>query len=245
MPILRVPPCRNRGSEISNLKFEIPARPIHERTPAMFRVWLTLTLLLVTNGGCHCGRAPEPSEAKPTASVTTTAQPPTAEPAVVFEAVDRLSDLIAQRLELMELVARHKWNLKQPVSSPEREQALLEELSRAGAEAGVSPPVVEHFFTAQMAAGRLVQERLISDWEKAGQGAFADVPNLNAEVRPKITQLSRDALAQLAVIESVWGTQSLIEYSQSKLVGLTSEKPHLADAFRLSFEPLLQAAVTQ
>ena len=205
----------------------------------MFRVWLALTLLLVAGWGCHCGRAPEPQQSAPAAKV---AESQTAEPAVVFEAVDRLSELIAQRLDVMEIVARHKWNQKQPVSSPEREQALLEELSRAGAEAGVSAPVVEHFFKAQMAAARLVQKRLIADWEQAGQGTFSDVPDLDQDVRPRISKLSRDALTQLAKIESVLGTQALIEYAQSKQISLTSQKPHLADALRLAFEPLVPPA---
>ena len=205
----------------------------------MFRVWLTLTLLLVSSGGCHCGRAPEPPRSE---SVTMAAESQTAEPAVVFEAVDRLSDLIAQRLDLMESVARHKWNQKQPVSSPEREQALLEELCRAGADAGVSKPVVEPFFKAQMAAARLVQERLMADWEKSAQGRFEDVPDLDKDLRPKISQLSRDALTQLAAIESVLGTQALTEYAQSKQVALTTSKPHLADALTVAFEPLIHAA---
>lgn len=201
----------------------------------MIRIWLALSLLCATSGGCHCGRAPESPLSE---SVATPAESPTSEPAVVFEAVDQLSDLIAQRLDLMEVVARHKWNQKQPVSSPEREQALLEELTRLGTESGISAPVVERFVKAQMAAARRVQERLMADWEKAGQGPFADVPDLDQDVRPKISQLSRDALTPLAAIESVLGTQALSEYSQLKLVSLASEKPHLAEAFRLAFEPL-------
>ena len=211
----------------------------------MFRDCLTLTLLLVTSWGCHCGHPPQPPASSPSESSTQAAESSTGEPAAVFEAVDRLSDLISQRLDLMEIVARHKWNQKQPVSNAEREQALLEELTRAGADAGVSKPVVERFFKAQMAAARLVQERLFAEWKRAGQGNFVDVPDLDKDVRPKITQLSRDSLTQLAAIESVLGTQALSEYSQSKQVLLTSEKPQLAEALRLAFEPLVQTAMDQ
>jgi chorismate mutase len=147
--------------------------------PAVVAQWLLLSAIV----GC----APNAGEPKPSPAATEN-----------DAAADALLQLMRERLLLMHDVARWKWNTKKPISDPEREQALLAELQRRGAEHGLTPDEVRTFMRAQIEAGKLIQQADWRQWEAERREAFADAPDLQTELRPKIDRLSERLLEAYA-----------------------------------------------
>jgi chorismate mutase len=104
-----------------------------------------------------------------------------------------------QRLAVAHDVARWKWSQGRPISDPAREAKLLEEVFALGRDRGLEPEFVRSFFTAQMEAGKLVQQADFDRWrtdrpdpEKAGP----DLATLRARIDRLDIQLL-DALAEV------------------------------------------------
>ena len=150
---------------------------------------VAIASLLSVLAGC----APAASEPKapPTGESNVAASPARETP----PAVDALLALMRERLLVMHDVARWKWNARRPIADPEREQALLADLERRGAEHGLAPDDVRRFMRAQIEAGKLVQQADWRRWEAEHSEAFADAPDLQTELRPKIDRLSEQLLA--------------------------------------------------
>lgn len=147
--------------------------------PAVVAQWLLLSAI----AGC----APSVGESKPSPAATES-----------VAAADALLELVRERLLLMHDVARWKWNAKQPISDPEREKVLLAELERRGVEHRLAPDEVRSFMRAQIEAGKLIQQADWRRWEAEGREAFADAPDLQTELRPKIDRLSQRLLEAYA-----------------------------------------------
>jgi chorismate mutase len=147
--------------------------------PAVVVQWLLLSATV----GC----APSAGESKSSPAATES-----------VAASDAFVELMRERLLLMHDVARWKWNAKQPISDPEREKVLLEELERRGADHGLAPDEVRSFIWAQIEAGKLVQQADWRQWEVEEREVFADAPDLQTELRPKIDRLSEQLLAAYA-----------------------------------------------
>jgi len=109
-----------------------------------------------------------------------------------------LRQLVDQRLALMVDVARHKWNAKAAIEDLPREAQIIAGLTRQAAEAGVRPELAETFFRAQIEAAKTLQREYFARWEKEGAGAFADVPDLARDIRPKLDALTPKLLKALA-----------------------------------------------
>lgn len=133
------------------------------------------------------GCAPSAGESKPSPAATEN-----------DAAADALLELMRERLLVMHDVARWKWNAKQPISDPEREKVLLAELQRRGADYGLAPEEVQSFMRAQIEAGKLIQQADWRRWEAESRGTFADAPDLQTELRPKIDRLSQRLLEAYA-----------------------------------------------
>jgi chorismate mutase len=103
-----------------------------------------------------------------------------------------------QRLLLMHDVARWKWNEGKPIADPDRERQLLAKLEKRGESYGLARQKTTAFMTAQIEAGKLVQESDFATWEEQGQDKFSEVRDLSTELRPLIDELSDRMLAQLA-----------------------------------------------
>lgn len=86
--------------------------------------------------------------------------------------VDRILTLMAQRLNVMENVARVKWNEGGAVNDPNRERALLQSLIQRGKDKGLSPDRVDSFFQAQMEAGKQIQRAAFEQWKRDHPGPF-------------------------------------------------------------------------
>jgi chorismate mutase-like protein len=112
--------------------------------------------------------------------------------------LDRLLRAMEKRLALMHEVARWKWNAGQPVTDLKRERELLQSVVERGRGKGLDPDLVRSFFTAQMEAGRLVQQADFERW-KANKEPFADTTSL-AVLRQRIDDLNRELIDALAEI---------------------------------------------
>jgi len=114
------------------------------------------------------------------------------------EQVDRLMHLIARRMELMESVARWKWQQGHAIEDPDREAALLHSLIAKAKERGLDPGFVQAFFEAQIAAAKGVQQFWFVQWNRDEPSADEPVPDLLTEVRPQLSALGEELLGVLA-----------------------------------------------
>jgi chorismate mutase len=172
--------------------------------------WKPLAGLVLVLAGC--GVSTGPTSVEPS-------KPPAVDPAVV----DPLVRLIHQRLLLMHDVARWKWNAGSPVHDPQRERAIVAELSEFARTLRIDPDFAAGFMRAQIEAGKRMQEADFARWTAAGQGHFAEVPDLPSVTRPRIDAVSRQLLTELARLDSQLRTpalrQALVQRSASILIG--------------------------
>jgi chorismate mutase len=135
--------------------------------------------------------------------------------------VDKLLQLIEQRLILQHDVARWKWNHKRSIEAPQREQELLAQLREQAATYNLSPDAVSAFFQWQIQAGKLIQIADFQSWHKQGIQLFDNVPDLNLALRPLLDELDVELLSALAELTPVLGystTQELIESHAKKIL---------------------------
>ncbi|MCI0456087.1 MAG: gamma subclass chorismate mutase AroQ [Gemmataceae bacterium] len=132
-----------------------------------------------------------------TAGCSRPSAPPPPAGAEIRAAVDELLGLMRQRLQLMPDVARAKWNAKRPISDPERERALLDNLAQQAKAKGVDAAFAQAFFASQIEGAKQIQRDLFTRWEAEKRGPFADVPDLKTDLRPQIDRLSADLLTAL------------------------------------------------
>jgi chorismate mutase len=110
--------------------------------------------------------------------------------------VDRLLDLMRQRLLVQHEVARSKWHARLPITDPKREQELLDRAEPQARDLGLEPGFVREFFRAQMRAGKLVQQADFDAWQRGDSTPPADGPDLKA-LRLRIDGLNRKLLQAL------------------------------------------------
>ena len=167
---------------------------------------------------------------------------PETHPTPAASSVDRLLDLMRQRLLVMHQVARWKWNTRQPIADPPREQALLAALLTRSRPHQLDPAFTRAFFSAQMEAAKQLQQADFDQWQAAQHGPFADVPDLATELRPRIDALSDDLLTALATVRPFLddaATRNLVQ--QRAAVILTGDG--ITDGIRAAaIEPLTQPA---
>jgi chorismate mutase-like protein len=102
----------------------------------------------------------------------------------------QLARLIDQRLLLVAEVARAKWNTHAAIEDLPRERALLESLRARAAALNLPTPLVEAFFSAQIAAAKLLQRELHQRWGRQHRGTFDGVADLTGVLRPQIDQVT-------------------------------------------------------
>jgi chorismate mutase len=126
-------------------------------------------------------------------------------------ALDHLLGLMQQRLALMHDVARWKWSAGKPITDPDRERELLQNVVERGRGRGLSPELVRSFFAAQMEAARLVQQADFVRWKAKNQKPVADkgltvlrqrIDELNSELIDALAE-ARPALAEPAVQQAL------------------------------------------
>jgi chorismate mutase len=114
-------------------------------------------------------------------------------------ALDRLLGLMQQRLAVAHDVARWKWSQGKPISDPDREARLLEQVVGLGRDRGLGPQFVRSFFAAQMEAGKLIQQADFDRWRTDKRDPEEAGPDL-ATLRARIDQLDVELLDALAEV---------------------------------------------
>ncbi len=130
--------------------------------------------------------------------------------------VDRLLNLIRQRLLVQNDVARWKWNQNSTIEAPEREQALLAEIRKQAPTYGLDPNAAVVFFQWQVFAGKLLQVDDFQTWEREGIQSFDNVPDLNQTLRPSLDKLTPEILSALAPLSPALGCPTLQQLIQSR-----------------------------
>nr|WP_315412204.1 chorismate mutase [uncultured Pseudomonas sp.] len=122
-------------------------------------------------------------------SANALAAPPTLEP---------LLNSIAERLEIADQVALSKWDSKKPVEDKQREQEVIASVIAQAPTYKLAPAAAEQFFSAQIEANKLVQYTHLSDWQFQGKAPDDPRPDLVKQIRPKLDELQKRLLQQLA-----------------------------------------------
>lgn len=127
--------------------------------------------------------------------------------------VNRLLQLISERLDMAPEVARAKWNTKTPIEDPSREEQIIDAVSKRAGEYHLDPQVVKAFFIGQMEASKVIQNTLHAEWVAKRQPPFAKTADLVKDIRPALNQLTpamMQALAEaLPVLQQPGGRQLL------------------------------------
>lgn len=133
------------------------------------------------------------------------------------KAIDRLLMLMGERLAIMQDVSRWKWNHKVPITDRDRERRVLEAVGERGAAAGLDRDEVTRFYTAQIAAGKLLQQSNFDTWEEGQHVPFAGIAPL-AELRERIDALNSQLLESLAATRDV-PAQTALDRAETVLRG--------------------------
>ena len=101
---------------------------------------------------------------------------------------------IAERLSLMEPVAAWKLANDVAVEDLAREAVVLESATGAATDAGLDAATARVFFEAQIEAAKDIQRCWIGRWEAGTAQPPETVPDLTAEIRPRLLELGAELL---------------------------------------------------
>jgi chorismate mutase len=104
----------------------------------------------------------------------------------------------AERLLIAREVALAKWDSGTAVEDAPREAEVIAEAVREGDAKGLDQTIVSKFFRAQIEANKVVQYSLLADWRRAGTAPPHSPVNLASAIRPKLDQIQRRLIGQLA-----------------------------------------------
>ncbi|WP_322094542.1 chorismate mutase [Paraburkholderia bannensis] len=108
--------------------------------------------------------------------------------------------LVSQRLALAEPVAQWKWLNHKPITDTPRENALLADVQKRAAAAGVDPAFARAFFRDQIDASTQVQQGLFANWRNS-QAPSGPAPDLASVTRPQLDRLTGQLIGALARVQ--------------------------------------------
>jgi len=140
-------------------------------------------------------------------------------PAAAQEHIDRLLQLMQQRLALAPTVAQVKWNNHLPVEDPVREQQLLDKV----------PESERAFLQAQFEASKAIQQQCRKNWVSQHSSEFPSAPSL-PEIRAQLDKVTGEMLQALEAARPELAQPELLEKALTKF-------PE-SDAWSRALEPL-------
>lgn len=143
-------------------------------------------------------------------------------PAFAQQHIDKLLQLMQQRLALAPTVAQVKWNNHLPMEDPVREGQLLEKV----------PESDRPFLQAQFEASKAIQRQCRENWVRQNSGDFPSAPNL-AEIRLQLNKVTDQMMQALAEARPELAQPELLE----KALGNLGKFPE-SDAWSRALEPL-------
>lgn len=126
-------------------------------------------------------------------------------PAAAQQQIDKLLQLMQQRLALAPTVAQVKWNNHLPVEDPVREEQLLEKV----------PESERAFLRAQFEASKVIQQQCRRNWVSQHSPVFPSAPTL-PEIRVQLDQVTGDMLQALEAARPELAQPELLEKALSK-----------------------------
>lgn len=132
------------------------------------------------------------------------------------EQIDKLLNLMQQRLVIQYDVAQWKWNHNSAIEAPEREQALLADIRNQASAYNLDSDVATIFFQWQLFAGKLIQVNEFQTWQRQRIQSFEHVPDLNHTLRPSLDRLSPEILAALAPLSPLLSCSTVQHFIQSR-----------------------------
>lgn len=115
-------------------------------------------------------------------------------------AFTNLIALASQRLALAEPVAQWKWEHHKSITDAPREAALLTDVQKRAAAAGVDPAFARAFFRDQIDASTNVQKALFESW-RTSQPPTGAAPDLATVTRPQFDRLTGQLIGALARVQ--------------------------------------------
>lgn len=107
--------------------------------------------------------------------------------------VERVVELIVERLELMPAVARWKKHHRLPIQDAAREQQVLEATVRQAELLGIERSGSQRLFELQITLARDIQQRIVAE----PQAATAPLRDLNSDLRPALDRIGRELLSAI------------------------------------------------
>lgn len=127
-------------------------------------------------------------------SASTPTDPP---PGPADDGLGRLVQLAEQRLGTADTVAAAKWGPQAPITDPVREKAVLDTAAAEAAQRRLAPEETVAIFQDQIAASKVVQFGLFSDWSADPDRAPSSAADLSG-VRGTLDRITVELLDQLA-----------------------------------------------
>ncbi|PMR76462.1 chorismate mutase AroQ, gamma subclass [Billgrantia endophytica] len=138
-------------------------------------------------------------------------------------AIDRMLQLIDERLEVAPIVAQSKWNSGAAIEAPEREAQILDQVAKEAGETGVDEAFAREFFDRQFSAGKQIQRRLHHQWLQEGRPPFADPPDLATDVRPVLDRLTPQLIDSLADMQRIAQVEGAGRYLRERAIVLVQD----------------------
>lgn len=141
----------------------------------------------------------------------------------------QLTELVAQRIEVGDLVAASKFGTDKPIDDPAREKVVLDQARASAIQLGIDPDETVIFFRDQIEASKVVQRGLFARWTAHPDQAPTTRPDLN-EMRLKFDQLTTELLHQLRSTTYVRHTpiRCAVDLTTSSIVtGVQHQLDHL------------------
>jgi chorismate mutase len=114
-------------------------------------------------------------------------------------------DAASYRLSLADQVALTKWDSRKPIEDAPREKVVIDAAVAKAIEKGVSEHRIRVVFADQVEANKLVQYRLLAQWERTGGAPANARPNLVLEIRPMLDRLQVRLIDDLARMAGLSG----------------------------------------
>lgn len=115
--------------------------------------------------------------------------------------IQRLFQLMNQRLSYMEDVAAYKWVNNEPIENVEQEKIVIKSAREKATEQGLNADEVEAFFRLQIELAKKVQQQWHRQWKKDGFPKSQRFDDLTTTVRPELKRIGEDLIAQLKQVQ--------------------------------------------
>lgn len=152
----------------------------------------------------------------------------------VANPLSTLGDLLRERLLLADTVAQAKWIKGTPVSDPAREKVVIDDAVALATQKGVDTDLVRRVVSAQIAASKTVQNRLLTGWRHDPASAPTVAPDLT-QVRTRLDAIDTalvDALGAVQHLSTDPGCQHLVDAERTReypgLDGVHRKAVHVA-----------------